>query len=257
MGNNSGLLSSLAGWNGTMYTYASGISDSVVKPIAYTLLALFFLLELWNLSQRLATMGGGQTVGVQQLCLSMLKMVLCKWAVDSAMPLVNCIFSVFQSITTGMASYVGNGTVSGGLDSAALVSSVGKGIGDQISVVIGLIIPYTIVLIAGMAVTVIVAARFIELYVMLAIAPLPLSTFCSQELRSIGTNYLKSFAAVCLQGALIYLAIGFFPALYSAGNFVSDGSLQDSAWAMAGYSVVLLVAVFSCGRWAKSICNAM
>lgn len=48
MGQNSGLLSSLTDWNGTLAGYADSISTGVVMPVALTLLALFMILELYN-----------------------------------------------------------------------------------------------------------------------------------------------------------------------------------------------------------------
>lgn len=54
MGQNSGLLSTLTDWNGTLAGYAESISSGVVTPVALTLLALFMVLELYNATQRIA-----------------------------------------------------------------------------------------------------------------------------------------------------------------------------------------------------------
>lgn len=67
--------------------------------------------------------------------------------------------------------------------------------------------------IVNIVVNTIVAARFIELYVYNAMASLSIATLCYQELHGIAVNFLKSYLAVALQGAVLYLVIGFYPAL--------------------------------------------
>lgn len=50
-----------------------------------------------------------------------------------------------------------------------------------------------------------VYGRFFRLYLYTAIAPLPLSTFAGEPTQNVGKNFLKSYAAVCLEGAVIVL----------------------------------------------------
>lgn len=109
--------------------------------------------------------------------------------------------------------------------------------------------------IVNIVVNTIVAARFIELYVYNAMASLSIATLCYQELHGIAVNFLKSYLAVALQGAVLYLVIGFYPAL--AGSLGTGGSITEQAWAMLGQSVILLVAVFMSGKFTKAITNAM
>ena len=40
-----------------------------------------------------------------------------------------------------------------------------------------------------------------------------MATLCYQELHGVAVNFLKSYLAVALQGAVLYLVIGFYPAL--------------------------------------------
>lgn len=88
-----------------------------------------------------------------------------------------------------------------------------------------------------------------------AMASLSIATLCYQELHGIAVNFLKSYLAVALQGAVLYLVIGFYPAL--AGSLGTGGSITEQAWAMLGQSVILLVAVFMSGKFTKAITNAM
>ncbi|MBN2878390.1 MAG: hypothetical protein JXN65_02060, partial [Clostridia bacterium] len=58
--------------------------------------------------------------------------------------------------------------------------------------------------------------RFIRLYLFTALAPIPLSTFAGQESQRSGIAFIKSYAGICLEGAVIVLACIIFSALASS-----------------------------------------
>ena len=66
-----------------------------------------------------------------------------------------------------------------------------------------------------------VYGRFFRLYLYTAIAPVPLSTFAGEPSQSVGISFLKSYAAVCLEGAIIVLACIIF-SLFAASPPVAD-----------------------------------
>ena len=51
-----------------------------------------------------------------------------------------------------------------------------------------------------------VYGRFFKLYLYTAISPIPLSTFASDTTQQVGVSFIKSYSAVCLEGAIIVLA---------------------------------------------------
>lgn len=256
LGQNSGLLSSLDEWNSQLSSYAQAINSGVVKPLAYTVLALFILLELYNTTQRMAAGPGSNTYGIQQVAVVMIKFVLCKLAIDYSYDIVNTLFAVSGQITRGIAAYVGSGQVEAGLDIDSVMAGLETGWTAQISAWSSMQIATVVLHFLSIAVNTIVAARFVELYLYTALAALPITTFCNQELHGIGLNFLKSYMAVSIQGALLYLVIGFFPALYaSLGQAGND--LTSQAWALVGQTFILALAALSTGKWARSICNAM
>lgn len=114
------------------------------------------------------------------------------------------------------------------------------------------IVKFGVWIIMGL-VKVICIARFIEIYMYVAISPIPIATFPSDEMSQIGKNFLKSFAAVCLQGTLIFLVLTFFPVLLSE-QLIGD---DVSAFNLLLYSLVLILAVFGANRYAKSMLNAV
>ena len=158
-----------------------------------------------------------------------------------------------KEVVTGIAGVVANGSVSGAVDLAAMTAQINAmSLGDQIGMLLELVIvKFGVWVLLGL-VQIICIARFIEIYVYIAISPIPIATFPSDDLNQIAKGFLKSFAAVCLQGAFIYLILSFFPILVSS-NILGD----TSAWGLLLYSLILALGVFSSSRWAKSVCNAM
>ena len=51
-----------------------------------------------------------------------------------------------------------------------------------------------------------VYGRFFKIYLYTALAPIPLATFAGEPSQQVGKSFVKSFCAVCLEGAIIILA---------------------------------------------------
>lgn len=217
VGQNSYLSIGLSAFNNTLYGWVHTIMTSVVMPIAYVILALFFVLELYKASIKVDGAGGGSSFGAEIVFRVMFKMVLCKVAVDSSLLFMQAIYSVAQAVVTGIAGVVVNGSVSGAVDLAAMTAQINAmSLGDQIGMLLELVIvKFGVWVLLGL-VQIICIARFIEIYVYIAISPIPIATFPSDDLNQIAKGFLKSFAAVCLQGAFIYLILSFFPILVSS-----------------------------------------
>ena len=78
-----------------------------------------------------------------------------------------------------------------------------------------------------------------------AIAPIPLSTFAGEPTQSIGKSFLKSYASVCLEGAVIVLACVIFSAFASSPPVVDAGAAAATmVWSYIGeliFNMLILV----------------
>lgn len=242
-------------FNIELYGYVKTIMENVVMPVAYVILALFFMIELYKASQKVEGIGGGSSLGAEVVFRAMFKMALCKIAVDSSLLFMEAIYSVFQQITTGISSTLTGGPgIDPGIDLNAINNHIDSlGLGGQIGMFVELFIVRQGVIIIFALVKVITIGRFIEIYMYIAISPIPIATFPSEDLSQIGKNFLKSFAAVCLQGTLIYLILTFFPVILS-DNLLNENS---APFDLLLYSLVLILAVFGANRYAKSMLNAV
>ncbi|PWM56499.1 MAG: hypothetical protein DBX91_13655 [Subdoligranulum variabile] len=256
MGQNSGLLQDLNGWNSSLANFSNAIATNIVLPIALVVLALFWILEFYNAFIRSSAGGGGSsTFMLLNLFQSFIKMALCLWAVQNSTIILNALFSISAQITSGIAGVVGSGQVSSDIDSSTLSELEGHFF-QQLGVNLTLQAVNLIIKGISIIVNTLVAARFIELYVYNAFAAIPITTLCYQELHNVGIGFLKSYAGVAIQGSILYLVIGFYPAL-AASIGGGTGDILDQSWALLGNSVILLVAMIMSSRFAKAITSSV
>jgi hypothetical protein len=90
-----------------------------------------------------------------------------------------------------------------------------------------------------------VYGRFFKLYMYTAIAPIPLSTFAGQPTQNIGVSFLKSYGAVCMEGAIIVLACIIFSKFSASPPVVDDGAAAATmVWKYVGelcFNMLVLV----------------
>jgi len=90
-----------------------------------------------------------------------------------------------------------------------------------------------------------VYGRFFKIYLYTAIAPIPLSTFAGQPTEQIGKSFIKSYAAVCLEGAIIILACIIFSKFAATPPVVdADATVVSMVWKYIGevvFNMLVLV----------------
>ena len=90
-----------------------------------------------------------------------------------------------------------------------------------------------------------VYGRFFRLYLYTAIAPIPLSSFAGEPSQNIGRSFLKSYAAVCLEGAIVVLACIIFSLIASSPPVVDpDAAAVTMVWSYIGeliFNMLVLV----------------
>ena len=111
---------------------------------------------------------------------------------------------------------------------------------------------WAVTLIGGLVVTVLsfimimtVYGRFFKLYLYTALAPVPLSTFAGEPTQSVGKSFLKSYAAVCLEGVIIVLSCIIFSLFASSPPVVdSSAAAVTQVWKYTGelvFNMLVLV----------------
>lgn len=246
-----------ATFNTNLYNGVNSIAESAVMPIAYVILGLIFMLELSNIVTR--TEGQHGTMGTEIPFKVMFKFILCKMAVDSTPLILGAIFGVSNEIILNIGGVFGANNPNIVNDIAAMKDSIdGMDFGVKLMMSVQVTMIWLMFKFSTLMINMIVIGRMIEIYIMMAIASIPLSTFGNTELSSIGKNFLKSFAAVCVQGVLIYIVLNMYGTLVAGISTTFDPTdITSVLWEILLYSMVLVVAIFATGRISKSIFNAM
>ena len=90
-----------------------------------------------------------------------------------------------------------------------------------------------------------VYGRFFKMYMYAALAPIPLSTFAGEPSQNVGKSFLKSYAAVCLEGAVIVLACIIISVFASSPPVVdTDAAAASMVWSYIGeitFNMLILV----------------
>lgn len=103
-----------------------------------------------------------------------------------------------------------------------------------------------------------VYGRFFKLYLYTAIAPIPLSAFAGEPSANIGKSFLKSYAAVCLEGAIIVLGCIIF-SVFASSQPVVDASASPvtMVWAYMGELIFNLLVLTGAVKMADRVVREM
>lgn len=124
---------------------------------------------------------------------------------------------------------------------------------------------WAVTLIGGLFITVLsflmiltVYGRFFRLYLYTAIAPVPLSTFAGEPTQNVGKSFLKSYAAVCLEGAIIVLACVIFSLFAAAPPVVdADAAAVTQVWSYIGELIFNMLVLVGSVKMADRIVREM
>ena len=212
-----------------------------LQAIALALLVLFFAISI------IKTCTSFNDIKKPEHALKLfIRFALAKVVVTYGMDLMLAVFKISQ----GMVSKIMSIANISGSTNAVLPNTIVEAIED-----VGFIssIPlWAITLIGSLVVTVLsiimimtVYGRFFKLYLYTAIAPIPLSTFAGETTQQVGKSFLKSYAAVCLEGAIIVLSCIIFSAFASSPPIIDvSASANSQVWTYLGeliFNILVLV----------------
>lgn len=207
---------------GSIWTVMVNINDAL-KAIGYALLVLFFLMGIMKQFNSFSELRRPE-----QALKLFIRFVLAKAAVTWGLDLMMAMFTIAQGIiakimeTSGMAGQGG-----AYLPDSVIQTIESCGFWESVPLWAVTLIGSLIVTILSFIMIMTVYGRFFKIYIYAAIAPIPLSSFAGEETSHMGKSFIKSYAAVCLEGAIIVLACIIY-SLFAA----SPPSVEASATAV-------------------------
>nr|WP_300804285.1 hypothetical protein [uncultured Acetatifactor sp.] len=228
---------------GGVWTVIQGINGAL-QAIGCALLVLFFVMGI------VKTCGSFTELKKPEMVFKcFIRFVLAQAAVTHGMELMTALFKVAQ----GMISTIMTASGMSALTDTTLPSEMVTIIED-----VGFLesIPlWAITLLGSLFIWVLslimiltVYSRFFKLYLATAIAPIPMASFAGQPSSSIGVAFLKSYAAICLEGCIIVLACVIFSAFATTPPAIADDTLAAATivWNYVGEVIFNMLVLVGC-----------
>ena len=210
-----------------------------LQAIGYALLVLFFVVGV------VKTCGSFTEVKRPEHALKIfIRFAIAKGVVTYGLELMMALFNIIQGVTSTIMQTAGFGSTEDTVLPDEIIEAVEDcGFFESIPL-------WAVTLIGGLFITVLsfimimsVYGRFFRLYLYTAIAPIPLSSFAGEPSQNIGRSFLKSYAAVCLEGAIVACII--FSLFASSPPVVNpDAAAVTMVWSYIGeliFNMLVLV----------------
>lgn len=212
-----------------------------LQAIGYALLVLFFVIGVMK------TCGSFAEIKKPEHALKLfVRFALAKGVITYGMELMLALLNIIQGVISTIMNAAGFGAPQDTVLPQEVVTAIEDcGFFESIPL-------WAVTLIGGLFIWVLsfimilsVYGRFFKMYMYTAIAPIPLSSFAGEPSQNVGKSFLKSYAAVCLEGAIIVLACIIFSVFASSPPVVSpDAAAASMVWSYIGeliFNMLILV----------------
>lgn len=238
---------------GGIWNVILNIHDAV-QAVGLGLLVLFFVVGV------VKTCGSFTEIKRPEVAVKMfVRFALAKAAVTHGLELMLALFSIVQGLIARIMTAAGFS----GAENTVLPESIKDAINNT-----GFFesIPlWAVTLLGGLFITVLsfivimsVYGRFMKLYMYTAIAPVPLSAFAGEPSSSMGKSFVKSYAAVCLEGAIVVLACIIFSLFASAPPAVNaDAAAVTQVWSYVGELIFNMLVLVGAVKMADRLVREM
>ena len=225
-----------------------------LQAVGLALLVLFFVVGIMRTCGSLA-----ETKRPETALKLFIRFALAKGVVTYGLELMMALFRIIQGVISTIMSSAGFGAAQQMVLPSEIVNAVEDcGFFESIPL-------WAVTLIGGLFITVLsfvmimtVYGRFFKLYLYAAIAPIPLSTFAGEPTQNVGRSFLKSYAAVCLEGAIIVLACIIFSYFAATPPTVNtDAAAVTMVWSYIGELVFNMLVLVGAVKMADRVVREM
>ena len=212
-----------------------------LQAIGYALLVLFFVIGM------VKTCGSFAEVKKPEHAVKLfVRFAIAKGVITYGMELMMALLDIIQGVISTIMGAAGFGAPQETVLPNTIINAIEDcGFFESIPL-------WAVTLIGGLFIWVLsfimilsVYGRFFKMYMYTAIAPIPLSSFAGEPSQNIGKSFLKSYAAVLLEGAIIVLACIIFSVFASSPPVVDPNAAAASmVWSYIGeliFNMLILV----------------
>lgn len=225
-----------------------------LQAIGYALLVLFFVVGVMKTCGSLA-----ETKRPETALKLFVRFVLAKGAVTYGLDLMMALFNIIQGTISTIMVSSGFGAAQQTVLPPEIVTAVeGCGFFESIPL-------WAVTLIGGLLITVLsfvmimtVYGRFFKLYLYTAIAPITLASFAGEPSQNVGKSFIKSYAAICLEGAIIVLGCIIFSLFAASPPVVAPtAAAVTMVWSYVGELVFNMLVLVGTVKMADRVVREM
>ena len=226
---------------GAVWTVITGINGAL-QAIGCALLVLFFVMGIVKTCSSFTELKKPEMVFK-----CFIRFVLAQVAVTHGMELMSALFQVAQGMISTIMTASGLSALTATTLPAEMVTIIEDvGFLESIPLWAITLLGSLFIWVLSLVMILTVYSRFFKLYMATAIAPIPMASFAGQPSSSIGVAFLKSYAAICLEGCVIVLACVIFSAFASSPPAIADDTLAAATivWNYVGeilFNMLVLV----------------
>lgn len=212
-----------------------------LQAIGLALLVLFFVWEL------IKTCTSWQDVKRPEQAFKLfLRFIIARGMVMYGMELMTKIFEIVQGIIQAITETAGLGVSSETVLPQEIIDAVSNtGFLESIPLWAVTLLGSIFITILSFVMILTVYGRFFKLYMYTAISPIPLAAAAGESTQNTAFTFIKSYAGVCLEGAIIVLACIIFSAFASSAPVVdTTASSVSMVWSYVGeliFNMLVLV----------------
>ena len=228
--------------------------NGALQAIGYALLVLFFVVGV------VKTCGSFVEVKKPEHALKLfIRFAIAKGVITYGLELMMALFEIIQGVMSTIMNAAGFGQPQQTVLPEEIVTAVEDcGFFESIPL-------WAVTLIGGLFITVLsfimimsVYGRFFRLYMYTAIAPVPLASFAGEPTQNVGKSFMKSYAAVCLEGAVIVLACIIFSVFAASPPAVdADAAAVTMVWSYIGELIFNMLVLVGAVKMADRVVREM
>lgn len=238
---------------GSIWNVMVGIHGAV-KAIGIALLVLFFVIGVMK------TCGSFAEVKRPEHALKLfIRFALAKGVVTYGLELMMALFQIVQGVISTIMGAAGFSTPQETILPSEIVTAVEEcGFFESIPLWAVTLIGSLFITVLSFVMIMTVYGRFFRMYLYTAIAPVPLATFAGEPSQSVGISFIKSYAAVCLEGAIIVLACIIFAVFASTPPVIDpDAAAVSMVWSYVGELIFNMLVLVGAVKMADRVVREM
>lgn len=225
-----------------------------LQALAYALMVLFFVVGVMK------TCGSFADLKRPEHAVKLfIRFAITKTVISRGLELMLALLSIIQGV---VSTILGAGGIGGAnatvLPQEVITACEDTGFWESIPLWVVTLIGSLFVWVLAFVMILTVYGRFFKLYMYTAIAPVPLSTFAGEPSQNVGKSFLKSYVAVCLEGAVIVLACIIFSVFASEPPVVdTTADAANIVWSYIGELIFNMLVLVGSVKTADRIVREM